>query len=97
MREICARKGDFMTYCLAAFRSRNETLYLANMLGNNGFRVTIINTPKEAGIPCGISVKFDERILSIVRSYIMTKPFRAFVGIFKVVVNGERNTYQRIS
>ena len=85
-----------MSFCLAAFRSRNETLYLANILNNGGYRVSIINTPKDAGLSCGISVKFEERFLPIIRSIIMTKPFRSFAGIFRVTGDGQRNRYERL-
>ena len=85
-----------MSFCLAAFRSRNETLYLANILNNGGYRVSIINTPKDAGLSCGISVKFEERFMSVVKSIILTKPFRSFAGIFRVVSDGQRNTYERL-
>lgn len=85
-----------MNYCLAVFRSRNETLYLANMLNCNGYRVTVINTPKDAGLACGISVRFDENILPIVRSCIQSKPFRSFGGFYRIVNNGNRNSYQKL-
>ena len=85
-----------MSFCLAAFRSRNETLYLANILNSGGYRVSIINTPKDAGLSCGISVKFEERFLPVIRSIIMSKPFRSFAGIFRVLVEGQRNTYERL-
>ena len=73
-----------MDYVLAVFRSRNETLYLANMLKSNGYNVYIINTPQSIGQACGISVKFSKNILSIVRDFMRTKPFRAFFGFFIV-------------
>lgn len=85
-----------MSFCLVAFRSRNETLYLANILNNGGYRVSIINTPKDAGLSCGISVKFEERFLSIIKSIIMTKPFRSFAGIFRVTSDGQRSRYERL-
>ena len=73
-----------MTFCIAVFRSRNETLYLANMLKNIGIPVGIINTPKEAGQACGISVRFDERALQRVKQCLLAKPFRAFAGFYRI-------------
>lgn len=86
-----------MIYVIAVFRSRNETLYLANMLKATGNRVMIINTPKEAGQACGISVRFDERILPIVKNCIASKPFRAFVGFFRITHIQNRLRVERIS
>ena len=85
-----------MHFCLAVFRSRNETLYLANLLNNSGIRVSIINTPKDAGLSCGISVRFDERLLETIKRIIMTKPFRSFAGFYRVLQYGNRNTYEKI-
>lgn len=73
-----------MQYIIAVFKSRNETLYFANMLKSNGFFVSIVNTPKEAGQTCGISVKFEERLLAIAKEFLSSKPFRSFYGFFKV-------------
>lgn len=85
-----------MRFCLAVFRSRNETLYLANMLSMAGYRVSVINTPKDAGLTCGISVRFDERILNVVQGCIMSKPFRSFGGFYRVVSDGKHNTYEKL-
>ena len=85
-----------MRFCLAVFRSRNETLYLANSLIKLGYRVNVINTPSDAGLSCGICVKFDEYLLGIVKQYVQSKPFRSFSGFYRVTANRGRNTYERI-
>lgn len=97
MKGFCASLGEFMRFCLAVFRSRNETLYLANMLNSAGLRVSIINTPKDAGFACGISIKFDERYLNTIQRFIASKPFRSFGGFYRVVQNGAHNSYERIN
>lgn len=96
MRENCAKLGGVMHFCLAVFRSRNETLYLANMLNMSGFRVAVINTPKDAGLACGISVRFDENAIEVVKRFICSKPFRSFSGFYRVINEGNRNSYQKI-
>lgn len=73
-----------MNFIIAVFKSRNETLYLANMFKASGICVDIINTPKEAGQACGISVKFNERFLSFANQCLNSKPFRAFVGFYRI-------------
>ena len=83
-------------YCLAVFSSRNETLYLAKMLLANGYRAGIINTPKEAGLACGISVKFEERNLPNVKMFLASKPFRSYFGIYRVDIKGNRNIYEKL-
>ncbi len=86
-----------MCFYLAVFRSRNETLYLANMLNSLGFRVSVVNTPKDAGLSCGISVRFHERMFGVVKKCIATKPFRSFDGFYLIIQDGSRNSYQRVS
>lgn len=82
--------------CLAVFSSRNETLYLAKLLTANGYRAGVVNTPKDAGLACGISVKFEEGNLPSVKILISSKPFRSFVGIYRVSNYGNRNVYEKI-
>lgn len=83
-------------HCLAVFSSRNETLYLAKMLIANGYRAGVVNTPKEAGLACGISVKFEERSLPNVKMFISSKPFRSYVGIYRINIAGNRNSYEKL-
>ncbi|MBO5022107.1 MAG: DUF3343 domain-containing protein [Clostridia bacterium] len=85
-----------MTFCIAVFRSRNETLYLANMLKSLGVQTGIINTPKEAGQACGISVRFDERLLFKVKQCLSSKPFRAFAGFYRITQTSGRIKVERI-
>ena len=85
-----------MTYILAIFSSRNETLYFANMFRTAGYFAGIINTPREAGQACGISVKFQDKSLVLARQFLASKPFRSFVGFFKVSQIGMRLKLERI-
>lgn len=71
-----------MGYIIAVFKSRNETLYFANMLRQNNIFSSIINTPKEAGQACGISVRFDKRFVSFAKGLLLSRPFRAFSGFY---------------
>ena len=84
-------------HCLAVFASRNETLYLAKMLLANGIRAGVVNTPKEAGLACGISVKFEEFNLLAVKNLLASKPFRSFAGIYRVNFRENRYTYEKIA
>lgn len=85
-----------MHYILAVFKSRNETLYFFNMFKSKRLPAQIINTPKEAGQACGISVRFNESNLSIAQSFLQTKPFYSFYGFFKITKQGFNYIFQRI-
>lgn len=68
---------------LAIFRSRAQTLdYLAG-LKSVGVVAQTVNTPKEAGIGCGISVKFDSAFLVRAKGILGRKPYSSFVGYMK--------------
>ena len=46
---------------LAIFRSRSQALTYAQRLSGYGVRCFTVPAPKEAGIGCGLCVKFDAR------------------------------------
>ncbi len=85
-----------MNSVIVVFNSRNETLYFAQSLKNQGILCQIINTPKEAGPACGISVKISQNILEIAKNILMNKPFRTFVGIFKMLISGGRTSLEKL-
>ncbi len=85
-----------MRFVIAVFTSRNETLYLANMFKSNGLYADVINTPKEAGQACGISVRFEERLLPVAQTFLKSKPFRSFYGFFRININGNQRFVEKI-
>ncbi len=85
-----------MRFIIAVFTSRNETLYLANMFRSNGLYADIINTPKEAGQACGISVRFDCNMLPVAKNFLRAKPFRSFYGFFLVENRGNSRHVERL-
>lgn len=85
-----------MKYIIAVFKSRNETLYFANMFKKNGMFVSVINTPKEAGQACGISVKLDVRLLPFAKQFIQNAPFRAFSGFYSVSYTSNGQIIEKI-
>lgn len=85
-----------MNYVISVFQSRNETLYFGNMLRQMGIYVSVINTPKEAGQACGISVRFEERNLLIAKKLLASKPFRSFKGFFRVTNSNGRMIVEKL-
>ncbi len=70
---------------LAVFRSRAQTLVFLEVLSKSGVPASAVNTPKEAGIGCGISAKFDERFFLRAQALLKRKNYSAFVGFMKGV------------
>ena len=61
-----------MEYLLISFRSRASTVKISNILTKNGLSNEIINTPKEAQIGCGLSIKISKNALTFARQILST-------------------------
>ena len=71
-----------MTEILAVFRSRSQAVDCNARLGRYGIKSTLINTPKEANVGCGLSVKFTENYLSRAKTVIKGGNYSAFYGYY---------------
>jgi hypothetical protein len=72
-----------MTEILAVFRSRSQAIDCAGKLKSFGVAAELINTPKEANIGCGLSVKFLANNFGRVRKLISSSNYSAFFGYYK--------------
>lgn len=78
-----------MNYVIAVFMSRSETLSFANMLKRIGLPVMIVQTPKEAGRTCGISVKFPYEHFSYAKEILSRMRSASFHGFYiEQMMNG---------
>ncbi len=68
---------------LAIFRSRAQALDCVSALRGAGVPASAVNTPKEAGVGCGLSVKFEEGFTLRVKSVLQTRRYAAFGGFMK--------------
>lgn len=67
----------------AVFRSRAQTLDYINTVKSMGVPAQAISTPKEAGVGCGISAKFDARFLEKAKRALSSKPYSSFAGFLR--------------
>lgn len=79
-----------MEFIIMAFRSRAHTIKFYNLLKANGLSVEIINTPKEAGVGCGLSIKFMPQNLNLVKRAFSITSLSSFAGFFAVKDMGGR-------
>ena len=80
-----------MDYVAIAFRSRSDTVKFSNFLKNNGYESEIVNTPKEAGVGCGLSIKTYPSMIPLMRTAVKMANLKSFVGFFLVkTVGGKR-------
>ncbi|MCH5143215.1 MAG: DUF3343 domain-containing protein [Clostridiales bacterium] len=83
-----------MTEILAVFRSRSQAMDCNSRLRRGGIPSSLINTPKEAGVGCGLSVKFPQSTEKSARALISGGRYSAFYGYMIVNINYGRTTFR---
>ncbi|MBQ3116049.1 MAG: DUF3343 domain-containing protein [Clostridia bacterium] len=73
-----------MEYVVVAFRSRAHTVGFYERIKNAGIRAEIVNTPKEAGVGCGLSVKVDRGSFALIKRAVGIARLNSFAGFFLV-------------
>lgn len=68
---------------LAVFRSRAHSLDYAERLTTHGVQSTIIPSPKEAKIGCGLCVRFDSRYFPRAQAILKIGRYSSFKGFYK--------------
>lgn len=76
--------GDIVSYIIAVFRSRNECTRFFNYLSRERIPAQIINTPKEANVSCGISVKYDKKFHNIAKNILTYEYYSTFLGFYRL-------------
>lgn len=80
-----------MEYVVVAFRSRAQTVGFHQFLSRYNVSSEIVNTPKEAGVGCGLSVKVSKSVFSAVKTAVSYSNYNSFAGFFLVKhVGGKR-------
>ena len=73
-----------MTETLAVFRSRSQAMDCMTKLKSMGVNAQLINTPKEANVGCGLSVKFAPSVAARAKKFISMANYSAFYGYMKI-------------
>lgn len=73
---------------LAVFRSRAQTLAFLTALRGMGAAAQAVNTPKEAGVGCGISARFEDAFLPRARRALSSGRYSSFSGLMKQAGRG---------
>jgi len=71
-----------MNFIIAVFVSRSETFSFANFLRRQGYVCQVVQTPKEAGKTCGLSVKFRYEDFEEIKRLFASLRFMSFQGFF---------------
>jgi len=72
-----------MTEYLAVFRSRTQAMDCAARLRALKIPAKIVNTPKEAGVGCGLSIKFSAAVSPRAKAAINRAGYSAFYGYLR--------------
>ena len=69
-----------MGYVVIAFRSREHSVKFSAILTERGIPNNLVNTPKEAGVGCGLSVKVSENNYYFAVRLLRKVNFSSFAG-----------------
>lgn len=85
-----------MDYIIVAFRQRAHTVRFHEYLRRNGVYSEIVNTPKEAGVGCGLSVKVSKERLGMIKNVAYRSGLDSLAGFFVVQLRGGKRTVRSI-
>lgn len=85
-----------MAYVLAVFRSRMQTMRLAELMRAAGVRCTVVSTPIEARAGCGLSARLQPCELYLARQIIINHRLTAFVGFYEIIRIAGETVVRRI-
>lgn len=77
-----------MTEILAVFRSRSQAIDCMNKMRAFGIPAQLINTPKEAGVGCGLSLKFSKQFDKKAKNVIARMNYSSFYGYLNIETHG---------
>lgn len=85
-----------MTTLLAVFRSRSQAIDCNARLRSLGISATLINTPREANIGCGLSLIIPGNMFERVRTIIKNANYSAFYGFYRMQNDFGRTNFGKI-
>lgn len=75
-------------FAIAAFRSRQQVLRFESALKKAGLRASVITTPRDVSIGCGLSVRFElSDQQAVTEMYQKTRPTN-LIGFYRVERKG---------
>ena len=77
-------------YGVAAFRSRQQVLWFEQALRMRGVPVSVISTPRDISMGCGLSVRFPLSRSDDVRRAVRTANTQNLIGLYRADYDGRR-------
>lgn len=79
-----------MSYVIAVFGSRNDTLKFYNRLKQNGVKASVIATPKIPSVRCGVCVKIKWEDYEKVKKIMLGKIETNFLGFYEIKIENNK-------
>ena len=73
---------------IAAYRSRQQVLMLESALRRQGIPVSVITTPRDVALGCGLSVRFRMEDLDAVERIVRAQSTSNLIGLYRVEPSG---------
>ena len=77
-------------YGVAAFRSRQQVLWFEGVLRRRGVPVSVVSTPRDISMGCGLSVRFPLSRLDDVRQALRGFSTSNLIGLYRAEYDGRR-------
>lgn len=91
------QRKDDMIYLIFAFRSRTQSIRFSGELKAAGVVNTLVSTPREVSVGCGLSVKIGESAIGVAAAKLHTLELNTFIGAFRVTHIGSEKHVERIT
>lgn len=83
-----------MTDVLAIFRSRSQAIDCMTKMRALNIPAQLINTPKEAGVGCGLSLRFSAAAATRAKSLIAKMNYSSFYGYMRIDFRGGKISFR---
>lgn len=77
---------------IAAFRSRQQVLALTSALHRAGIRASVVTTPRDVALGCGLSVRFELGDAAAVRDVYQQAHPGNLIGFYRVAQGADGRT-----
>jgi hypothetical protein len=90
-------KGVCMEYVIAVFLNRSHSQLFSKILHSKGVPNNLISTPRDLGVSCGLSVKFNIIQLSKVKQILNCGSYSTFKNFYKIVqISNNKTIYIKV-
>lgn len=86
-----------ISYIIVVFRSRQHALAFKDTLTQHGVKSSVISTPKELSLGCGLSVKFDVQSKEKVSKILSENNIANSNGMYSITIKNNVMKYIKLS